>query len=419
MKIDFFNIGSTRPTPVIGKPGGIDKLAVTDPINDTLQPPSRSIGLGDGFSLDQDGKVRSRNWLGTEKKCSHGQAVKALQQGFSEQRISNDEIRKHSYRYPEAKLVVLGELSPALSEKLSNWPTGAQAKFKDLLSSVGSDYRDSADKTFFLASALEKLAMNDKLQGSHDASGHSLLDNLVSLKDHCQKDGQAGQDLFGWSLIHSAYSKHTFHQAPTKGTCASATLGYVLWQENPAKVVGALRDWVYRGETQTRLGSMPRPDESLDPADPTPSGDQILQASLMNLADPEFTYSLVKDQFSKPDGTTRERGLFPNQQERVLNSLSSNNWHSKSTTSSEIQQLQEEGDGPIPVVLEWASPGGLHSKHMMAVNRISDQYAYLRDPAGELGLTLPDSSQQKFANGFQRMSRDEFDSRLQQGLVAE
>jgi hypothetical protein len=418
VKIDFFNIGRARANPAVGQTNKADDSFGHSP-NDSLQRPSRSIGLGDGFSLDQDGKIRSRNWLGTEKKCSHGQAIKALQQGFNEQRISNDEIKKHSFRYPEAKLVVLGELSPTLSEKLSKWPSSDQAKFKDLLSHVGSDYRDKGNKTFFLASALEKLAINDKLLASKDESGASLLDNLSSLKERCQKDGYAGQDLFGWTLVHSAYSKHTFHQAPTKGTCASATLGYVLWQENPSKVVGALSDWVYKGETQTRLGTMSRPKEALDPADPTPVGDQILQASLMDLADPEFTYSLINDQFSQPNGTTRERGLFPVHQERVLNSLSGETWHSKTTNSSEIRQLQKETKGPIPVALDWATSGGLHSRHMMAVSRVNDEHVYLRDPAGELGLTLPNSTQEKFSNGFQRMSRQEFDTRIQQGLIAE
>lgn len=224
MKIDLFNIGRARANPSVSQSNKAEG-SFGPSVKDSLQPPSRSIGLGNGFSLDQDGKVRSRNWLGSEKKCSHGQAIKALQQGFSEQRISNDEIKKHSYRYPEAKLVVLGELSPALSDKLSKWPSSDQAKFKDLLSYAGSDYRDKGSKTFFLASALEKLAINDKLLGSKDESGTSLLDNLSSLKESCQKDGYAGQDLFGWTLVHSAYSKHTFHQAPTKGTCASATLG--------------------------------------------------------------------------------------------------------------------------------------------------------------------------------------------------
>lgn len=403
--------------PVGASPGGApDNSAVP---MDQIASLDRAIPLGDGFRLEQDGKIVSRNWLGRSSPCSKGQALRALSEGLRQQRISPEEIRAHCHRYPQAALLVLREPSAALSAKLQEWPPASQEKFKQILDAVGDDYRDKGDQSFFLGCALEKLALNEKLISDCDAQGTCLLDNLVALNRSCQADGQAGRDLFAWSLLHSAYSKRTFHQTPTKGTCGAAALGYVLWQESPSRVVRALHDWVYHGQAQTRDRLVSKPPEATDPADPAPVGDQLLQACLMAVGDPDFSYSLVKDQFSRPDGQTRERGLFPEHQERVLNSLSPRDWQTGGTPSQKIREHLTDGSGPIPVALQWVEVNGLHGRHMLTVSRVNDDYVYLRDPAGPLGLTLCESTQQKFADGFQRMSREEFDRRIHSGLLPE
>ena len=392
----------------------------------------RSLGLGDGFSI-QDGRVVTSNWLGQTGPCEPGPSLQALANGYRSGRLTAEELRGLE-NYPQAGLLVLNQPSPALECQLQKWPAEQREKFQTLLARVGADYRQTgtvqvvdpetpgrltkqAGPTFFLGSALEKLALSGKLLNSQDRQGASLLDNLVSLKAACDKDGHAGQDLFAWSLLHSAYSKRTFHQAHGKGTCGAATLGYVLWQENPSQMVGALRDWTYHGQAATRTGLSERPAESIDPADPTPVADQILQASLMNLADPEYTYSLVQDRFSRPDGQTRERGLYPQHQEHLLNSLSQRDWTSQPLDSEKIQGLLRNQEGPVPVTLEWATGQGLHSLHLLSVQRVNQTHVYLRDPAGDLGVVLKDSSQQLLGSGFQRMSRQEFDQRIQKGLV--
>lgn len=392
----------------------------------------RRTGLGDGFALE-NGQVVTSNWLGRTRTCEPGPSMQALVQGHRVGWISAEEIRTLE-KYPQATLLVLGEPSPALTALLQSWPPEQRQQFQTLLGEVGADYRQTGrvqvvdrehkerlnqepGPTFFLGSALEKLALNGKLLGSRDQAGHSLLENLVALRQACAKDGQAGQDLFAWSLLHSAYSKRTFHQAQGKGTCGAATLGYVLWQENPSQMVGALKDWTYQGQTVTRSGTSQRPEESIDSRDGTPVADQILQASLMNLADPEYTYSLVEDRFRRADGHVRERGLLPQHQEHLLNSLSQRDWSSQALDSEQIREVQSRAKGPLPVTLEWATGQGLHSLHLLSVQKVNDTHVYLRDPAGDMGVVLPDSSQQLLGSGFQRMSRQEFDQRLQQGLV--
>lgn len=390
------------------------------------------IGLGQGLFLEH-GQVVSRNWLGRTQASEPGPAMRALAAAYEKGHLTAEELRT-KVKNPQACLLVLGEPSTSLAQTLQSWPEEQRQKFQQLLAGVSTDYRqtpavqvvDPQDParlkqfdgpTFFLGSALEKLALNGRLLKSRDQSGVSLLDNLCSLQQACSKDGYAGQDLFAWALVHSAYSKRTFHQAQGKGTCGAATLGYVLWQENPSQMVGALRDWTYQGQAVTRTGASQRPTESIDPADPTPAADQIMQASLMNLADPEYTYSLVQDRFTRPDGQTRERGLYPQHQKHLLDSLSTKDWTIQELDSERLRQIQRETPGPVPVTLEWASGQGLHSLHLLSVQRVSDEHVYLRDPAGDRGVVLANSSQQILGSGFQRMSRQEFDDRLRQGLV--
>lgn len=376
---------------------------------DGLARLSQDLGLGQGFSLGVDGKVTTRDWLGRQQSCTKGQALEALASAVKQGRLSPEELKLYAYRYPQAALLILGEPSAPLARQLDSWEPAQRKAFTQLLQEVGADYRNKGESTFFLGSALEKLALNGKLLESRDELGHSLLENLLALREKTAQDGYAGQDLFAWTLIHSAYSKHTFHQAPSKGVCAAATLGYVMWQENPSKMVGALNDWVYQS---------PSPN-SHDPADPVPFGDQVMQAHLMNLADPDYTYNLVQDRFTRPDGQSRERGLFPEHQKHLLTTLSDRDWHSQPTDSQQLREHLRKSPGPLPVALEWKEVEGLHSRHLLCVSRINDEYVYLRDPAGEHALRLENSSQEIFASGFQRMSREEFDQRLQQGLIPE
>ncbi|MBT9588812.1 hypothetical protein IV102_36090 [bacterium] len=373
------------------------------------------LGLGNGFSLGTDGKVVSKSFWGKARACSCGESIDALAQAYQQGQISAEEL-KTCRHYPNTSLLILGERPQVLQDKLKTWPEADQAKFEQLLTSVGTGHCDQGENSFFLGSALEKLALQDKLTGQKDQSGLSLLDNLVEMQKLCQADGATGSDLFAWTLVHSAYSKRTFHQVPGKGICGAATLGYVLWQESPARVVRALRDWAYEGQAQTRSGPAERPQRAYDPSQAAPLADQVLQASLMNLADPQFAYDIVQDQFSKA-GEQRERGLFPEHQQHLLNSLSTHDWQSQSVSSAHLQPLLKQGSGPIPVALEWTQIGDLHSRHMLTVNRVTDQHVYLRDPAGELGLTLENSTQEKLGEGFLRMSRQEFDQRIQQGLL--
>jgi hypothetical protein len=341
--------------------------------------------------------------------------VEVLAQAYQQGQISAQEL-KQCQRYPNATLLILGERPQALQDKLQTWPEADRAKFDQLLTSVGTSHRDQKNHSFFLGSALEKLALQDKLLEHRDHDGMTLLDNLLEMQKRCQADGPTGSELFAWTVVHSAYSKRTFHQVPGKGICAAATLGYVLWEESPARVVRALRDWAYEGQTQTRTGSAERPQRAYDPSASAPLADQVLQASLMNLADPQFAYDIVQDQFSK-SGEQRERGLFPEHQQHLLNSLSGQDWQSQSLDSAQLQPLLKQGNGPVPVALEWIQSGELHSRHMLSVSRVTDQHVYLRDPAGELGLTLENSTQEKLGEGFLRMSRQEFDQRIQQGLL--
>lgn len=370
-----------------------------------------SIGLGEGYSLGPNGKVVSKSFWGTARDCSGGESVDVLARAYGQGQISADELR-----HCKNGALILGEKGQALQDKLHNWPEGERAKFEQLLTSVGTGYREQGENTFFLGSALEKLALQDKLLEQRDHQGLSLLDNLVEMQKLCQADGQAGSELFAWTVVHSAYSKRSFHQMPGKGTCGAATLGYVLWQDSPARVVRAMRDWAYQGQTQTRTGAAERPERAYDPAESTPLADQVLQACLMNLADPEFVYDIVQDQFSR-QGEQRERGLRPEHQQHLLNSLSAQDWQSTSVTSAQLQPLLRQGSGPIPVALQWTESGELHTRHLLSVSRVSDDFVYMRDPAGELGLTLENSTQEKLGEGFLRMGRPEFDQRIQQGLL--
>ncbi|MFN8611883.1 MAG: hypothetical protein U0931_30340 [Vulcanimicrobiota bacterium] len=428
MKIgSWFSPPSTGARSSVGLPGQAAPVP-----NDSADLSEQRIGLGEGLVL-QHGQVFSRDWLGRSQPCPPGPSLQALARAYREGRVGGEEVRGLEH-FPQASLLIFGEPSPALKKTLESWPAEQQKKFNELLSAVGTDYRQTGPiqvvdpeqpghlqerpgPTFFLGSALERLALNGKLQDSRDQGGTNLLDNLHSLHQICQKDGYAGQDLFAWSLVHSAHSKRTFHQAQGKGTCGAATLGYVLWQENPSQMVGALRDWTYQGQATTRTGVSVRPSEAIDPTDPTPPADQIMQASLMNLADPEYTYSLVQDRFSRADGQTRERGLYPEHQQHLLDSMSDREWTVQSLSSEKLRDVLRENGGPVPVTLEWATGQGLHSLHLLSVQRVSDDHVYLRDPAGDRGVILSDSSQQLLGSGFQRMTREEFDRRLRQGLV--
>lgn len=404
--------------------GATSKGSTDKPVPASAAPQDRlsrdatgELGLGNGFCLGADGKVVSKSFWGKARPCNRGEALEALAQAYQQGQISAEEL-KNCRHYSNASLLILGEQPEVLQDKLKTWPEADRAKFQQLLTLVGTGHRDQGENSFFLGSALEKLALQDKLLGQKDHDGLSLLDNLMEMQKLCQADGATGSDLFAWTLVHSAYSKRTFHQVPGKGICAAATLGYVLWQESPARVVRALRDWAYEGQAQTRTGTAERPQRAYDPRQSAPLADQVLQASLMNLADPQFAYDIVEDQFSKA-GENRERGLFPEHQQHLLNSLSAHDWQSQSLSSAELQPLLKQGSGPIPVALEWTQSGELHSRHLLSVNRVTDQHVYLRDPAGEMGLTLENSTQEKLGEGFLRMSRQEFDQRIQQGLLPE
>ena len=412
MKIGSWLFPSTPPSKEVVSPSA---PALSEPRDGVSRGGSSSLGLGQGHRLNARGKVVATSRWGKPQPCSSGEAIEVLSQAYQSGQISADEVRG-CQRYPQAPLLLLGERSQALQDKLQSWPEGERARFDQLLTSVGTGSREQGEHTFFLGSALEKLALQDKLLGQCDVDGLTLLDNLEAMQKICQGDGAVGEDLFAWTLVHSAYSKRTFHQVPGKGTCGAATLGYVLWQDSPARVVRALRDWAYQGQTQTRTGVAERPERAYDPSESTPLADQVLQASLMNLADPQFVYDIVQDQFTQGE-QQRERGLFPEHQQHLLNSLSDRDWTSQSLTSSQLQPILQEGSGPLPVALQWTQSGELHSRHLLSVSRVSEHHVYLRDPAGELGLTLEGSTQEKLGEGFLRMSRQEFDERIQQGLI--
>ena len=91
-------------------------------------------------------------------------------------------------------------------------------------------------------------------------------------------------------------------------------------------------------------------------------------------------------------------------------------WKARPTDAEGVRQQLKATGIPVPVQLHWSNPEGLHSEHMLAVTRVTDQHVYLRDPAGEHGLRLPESSQQLLGHGFQRMERAEFEHRLRHAL---
>lgn len=344
----------------------------------------------------------------------------ALASAVQQKYLSREDL-KGLNQFPQASLLILGEKSPALTGKISSWSGQDRQKLDSLLEWSSTKFRSNGKDDFFVGSALERLALKDKLF-QKDLHGTTLLDNLVELKTCAANLGPAGEDLAAWSIVHAAYSKRTYHQIPTKGTCGASSIGYTLWESDPSQIVRSLKEWFVEGSTTLRGGvSSERPSEYQDPTVTTPLPDQVLQSSMMNLADPEYVYSLTTDRFNKKDGTVRSepRGLLQHNQDFLLNSLSTKRWHSTKLTAQELKTELGKAGQALPAALDWNSAGGEHSLHMVAVTKINSKWVYVRDPHGEHGLKLPSGQQQILGEGYQRFPRQEFEERLNHVFLPE
>lgn len=376
-----------------------------------------TIGLGEGYRYVPEEGVVQKDTLFSSRTCDEPETLTALSVGLEKKLIDKGDFTTLFQKFPSSTLLLTGDYTADMKKATAGWSAGDKKILDGLLKYCGTRSQEVEGRRFYPGLALEKLVVDGQMK-AFDSRGNTLLKNLERLQQLCEGDERFGKAVYDRVLVHAAFAEDTFFQVGGKGTCGATTLGFVGWEANPSEMVRVTTSAVFdKSDTMANGQTMTRPLQPYDPSITSHLVDQVSQASLMANADQKYGYDLVNDQFRAADGETRERGLREGEQLTLIQALTGQKWEAQKLTVDQLAEAQKESKVPLPLSMKWNTPGGDHSFHMVALKSISDTHVEMRDPAGDGGLDLPDSSLVKLGHGHVRMDRKEFEERMVHALV--
>ncbi len=380
------------------------------------------VDLGEGYRFyPQRGElVHKDHFWSQELPCTGDEELLVLGDKLREGRLRPEWLAGLEVKSPKARAVLEGEV---VAEELSGTDL---SRFQELCQALKGVGRKRRGHVFFAVTALERLARDGTLTKAKDAAGKSLLDNIWALYKDDSLLPRLKEDLLVWSLLYAAFPKRAFEQAPGKGTCAATSIAYLGWEEDPAEMVRLVRELAVEGKVRLRSGGvMERPKVYLANEGGCSTVEELLQASFMDYADPDYKYDFSQDAFvSQAPGNTkgkpRERGLFPEHQLRLLEGVTGRSYQVVKPPQAGAEFLEKyfQAQGERAVAqLDWSSSAELHSRHLLVVTKVDDSYVYLKDPLGSWSQQVG-KGHECFDYGFEKLTRQEFERRLNHLIVA-
>ncbi len=301
-----------------------------------------------------------------------------------------------------------------------------KSRILKLMGTFRGESRRKGDRTYSPVEGMERLLRSGALTQQKDRAGSTLLEHLEAILENPSVRPEEAKEMAAWSIIHAAFPKRSYAQVKGAGTCVATSLSHNVLQENPAEVFRWVRGLAVEGQVAFPSGEVvhrARDSGPLGLERGTPV-EQLLQATLTDYADPNFSYDLVTNTHYTLTATRKAR-LWTDQQLRLCELVTGRKHKAVKVGSGDLEPLfQSPGERRLAADLFWEEKPGVnwvstakHGRHLVTVTGVDERYVYLRDPHGDGSQSLPDTSHQARGFGYGRMTRQEFDRRLHHLLV--
>lgn len=273
-----------------------------------------------------------------------------------------------------------------------------------------------------------------------DSRGATLLDNLTAMASQPLAKGFENDYMRGEVLDFTvaALAHPDGIEQGSHGTCTATTVEYAYAKHYPAEYVRLLSGlFDPQGEVAMRNGEILQRASNIhynDDSRRTPVS-RVFQSAIMDYANGPLTYYDNYKDLNTPlqardvalHGTYK--GLFPWEVKRALEALTPYRYDTPLFRNEEADRTdfrrrvaEAPADQPLPLSIRWCTPKPLEAGlHMLLLERVDDQYAYLRNPQGtnedaDLGDPALDLAPRELVgekgSGHIRMPLDTFYDRL-------